>query len=573
MLLQSMKELLTFDWDWDFVINLSESDFPVKSVSKLEEFLSANKGRNFVKSHGREVQRFIQKQGLDKTFVECDAHMWRVGDRRLPWGLQIDGGSDWVALDRNFVTYVASPQRDTLLSGLMTVFKHTLLPAESFFHTVLRNSKFCNTYVDNNLHVTNWKRKLGCKCQYKHVVDWCGCSPNDFRVEDWPRLQATEQRQLFFARKFEPVINQAIILRVEQWIGEPVEEHIPNLDAYWQSVYHFADLSPLPDDSLITISASVSRHNSKMLSEVGCNITPGNIFEVSSYHFGDIFKGDLVLHEAELEGHGSVKLETWFKHQHHLQLNRSAKLSSRLKVLAVSTDFDQKEQVFRNLARTLGPFSEPSLMYHFVPSLDDPLLTSNISVLWLDSAGSVADFSDVFIEEGNVINFLKPNIKSPLLPGIWTVKIIEDKTFVAQTQFLVIPLQFMSGSEVSQQEISMLHGGSIGGYRDFSSHMNAIKPFLLSDKDRIAAQLRSDANIKRFGLDLNEWIDGLVSKFYSILGTCLITKNTDKFQCGKITIEPCFSTIWSSFAPDPKTFKDKIHRSTGFLNKVDIDIK
>lgn len=24
--------------------------------------------------------------------------------------------------------------------------------------------------VDNNLRVTNWNRKLGCKCQYKHIV-------------------------------------------------------------------------------------------------------------------------------------------------------------------------------------------------------------------------------------------------------------------------------------------------------------------------------------------------------------------------------------------------------------------
>lgn len=60
---------------------------------------------------------------------------------------------------------------------------------QSFFHTVLRNSPFCETYIDNNLHVTNWKRWLGCKCQYRHVVDWCGCSPNVFRYDDWNRIK------------------------------------------------------------------------------------------------------------------------------------------------------------------------------------------------------------------------------------------------------------------------------------------------------------------------------------------------------------------------------------------------
>lgn len=55
MLRSCMHELLQTDWNWDFVLNLSESDFPVKQLAKLTSFLSANRGRNFVKSHGREV--------------------------------------------------------------------------------------------------------------------------------------------------------------------------------------------------------------------------------------------------------------------------------------------------------------------------------------------------------------------------------------------------------------------------------------------------------------------------------------------------------------------------------------
>lgn len=51
----------------------------------------------------------------------------------------------------------------------------------------------CDTLLDNNLRVTNWNRKLGCKCQYKHIVDWCGCSPNDFKPHDLIRIQVNEQ--------------------------------------------------------------------------------------------------------------------------------------------------------------------------------------------------------------------------------------------------------------------------------------------------------------------------------------------------------------------------------------------
>lgn len=84
--LSSARQMLAHNADWDFLINLSESDFPVKSNERLVEFLMWNRGFNFVKSHGHQVQRFISKQGLAKTFVECEARMWRVADRTLPNG-------------------------------------------------------------------------------------------------------------------------------------------------------------------------------------------------------------------------------------------------------------------------------------------------------------------------------------------------------------------------------------------------------------------------------------------------------------------------------------------------------
>lgn len=106
-----------------------------RSNDALVKFLTMNREHNFVKSHGREVQQFIQKQGLDKTFVECEARMWRVGEKELPKGIIWDGGSDWLALSRPFVDYLVAG--DTLISGLSQFFKYTLLPAEvliTIFH-------------------------------------------------------------------------------------------------------------------------------------------------------------------------------------------------------------------------------------------------------------------------------------------------------------------------------------------------------------------------------------------------------------------------------------------------------
>ena len=112
MLLSAMKELLEMqDWtDWDFVLNLSESDYPVKTQEELVAFLSSNREGNFVKGHGRDHGKFIKKQGLDKTFYECETHMWRLGERSLPSGIFVDGGSDWICLNRNFANYVVNSE-------------------------------------------------------------------------------------------------------------------------------------------------------------------------------------------------------------------------------------------------------------------------------------------------------------------------------------------------------------------------------------------------------------------------------------------------------------------------------
>ena len=49
----------------------------------------------------------------------------------------MDGGSDWICLNREFSTYVVE-SGDGLMTGLRQFFNYTLLPAESFFHTVLQ---------------------------------------------------------------------------------------------------------------------------------------------------------------------------------------------------------------------------------------------------------------------------------------------------------------------------------------------------------------------------------------------------------------------------------------------------
>lgn len=559
MLLASMSYLLSSDWKWDFIINLSESDLPIKTNAQLVKFLTANKKYNFVKSHGREAQRFIQKQGLDKSFVECDAHMWRIGNRQLPWGIQIDGGSDWVALSRSFVSYVSAPEKDELVEGLMSVFKHTLLPAESFFHTILRNSKFCNTYVDNNLHVTNWKRRLGCKCQYQHVVDWCGCSPNVFKLDDWSRLQSTEQRQLFFARKFDPTISQQVIDKVEVWLYGGTAKDLQSKLSYWQSVYNHMDLSPQADDGLLTVSASLARQASHKVEngDSSCSLKMLKVLEVTSYFNNDSYKGSLVRFEAmQSSPLETLELETWAAPISHFGIIRKNRDTIRLKSLLVSSEYDMKEQMSRNFLRVLGPFSDPVLVATLESNATGGLST-NMTFLWIDPTGQLAEVSEMHIEYGHVVGYVKPSLQSPLLPGVWDVRLVKNGTVWARVQFLVSPLEIMSGVTITQQQTGFVHSGPGAPYKH--AHLLPEWEVLLGSTpaSRVASERKALANARRFGQDLQQWIDGLTQRFYSIVDTCVTAGSHGKLQtlscASNWGLEPCVATVWSSYTPDPKS--------------------
>ncbi|XP_063992970.1 xylosyltransferase oxt [Diachasmimorpha longicaudata] len=555
-LLTSARQMLQYSKDWDFLVNLSESDFPVKTNAQLTDFLTLNRGLNFVKSHGREVQRFITKQGLDKTFVECEARMWRLGDRQLPKGVQIDGGSDWMALSREFVQYVTEEQPDSLIRGLLQVFRYTLLPAESFFHTALRNSIFCDTYVDNNLHVTNWKRKLGCKCQYKAVVDWCGCSPNDFKLEDFNKIRNTGEKNLFFARKFEPVIDQRIIDKIEQWLyPERYNNSIgKGFDRYWQSLYHHADLTPLFDDTVLTISNSLTR---LIYSKYGLASSHVRLLEVSAYFVGNKFQGILVQAEVDMKAFESSTFQNDFPERLEAlviprrQFTASKTWSDRIRHLEVNTDYDQKEQTFRNLVGGMGPLSTPVLSYEFDAALVTP---RNLSVLWIDPRGNFVDVNHLQLEEMSLIGSLKPQLEEPLVIGEWQVVMIADTVVVSHLKFLVTPLGYWKNRRISGKKARELHNGPDGRHReppDVDGKWMALLQEASINFRKNGEHSHDNHTENRVGAELNAWIDELTSDFYRIERLCVSDESRSSGRNSK-NFKKCSLSDWSSFSPDPK---------------------
>ncbi|XP_052513541.1 xylosyltransferase 2 [Budorcas taxicolor] len=548
MYLRSMQDLLEVPgWAWDFFINLSATDYPTRTNEELVAFLSKNRDKNFLKSHGRDNSRFIKKQGLDRLFHECDSHMWRLGERQIPAGIVVDGGSDWFVLTRSFVEYVVYTD-DPLVAQLRQFYTYTLLPAESFFHTVLENSPACESLVDNNLRVTNWNRKLGCKCQYKHIVDWCGCSPNDFKPQDFLRLQQVS-RPTFFARKFESTVNQEVLEILDFHLYGSYPPGTPALKAYWENTYDVADGPSGLSDVMLTAYTAFARLSLRHITTAAsplanplCRFEPRGLpSSVHLYFYDDHFQGYLVTQAVQSSAQGPAEtLEMWLMPQGSLKLLGHSEQASRLQSLEVGTEWDPKERLFRNFGGLLGPLDEPVAMQRWARG---PNLT--VTVVWIDPTYVVATSYDIVVDAETEVTQYKPPLSRPLRPGAWTVRLLQFWEPLGETRFLVLPLTFNRKLPLRKDDASWLHAGPPHNeymeqsFQGLSGILNLPQPEPAEEAARLHAELTGPA--------LEAWTDGELSSFWSVAGVCAMGPST----CP--SLELCRLTSWSSLSPDPKS--------------------
>ncbi|XP_020828083.1 xylosyltransferase 1 isoform X1 [Phascolarctos cinereus] len=546
--LQSMRDLMEMtDWPWDFFINLSAADYPIRTNDQLVAFLSRYRDMNFLKSHGRDNARFIRKQGLDRLFLECDTHMWRLGDRKIPEGITVDGGSDWFLLNRKFVEYVTF-SNDDLVTKMKQFYSYTLLPAESFFHTVLENSPHCDTMVDNNLRITNWNRKLGCKCQYKHIVDWCGCSPNDFKPADFHRFQQTA-RPTFFARKFEAVVNQEIIGQLDYYLYGNYPSGTPGLRSYWENVYDEPDGIHSISDVALTMYHSFTRLGLRRAEtslhtsgENSCRYyAMGHPVSVHLYFLADRFQGFLIKHHATNLAVSKLEtLETWVIPKKVFKIANPPSDFGRLQFSEIGTEWDAKERIFRNFGGLLGPMDEPVGMQKWGKG---PNVT--VTVIWVDPVNVIAATYDILIESSAEFTHYKPPLNLPLRPGVWTVKILHHWVPVAETKFLVTPLTFSNKQPIKPDESLKLHNGPPhNAYMEQS--FQGLNP-VLNIPINLAHVEQARRNAATTGPKLESWVDSLVGGVWSTVDICTIGPTA----CP--VMQTCSQTSWSSLSSDPKS--------------------
>ncbi|WET51041.1 beta-1,6-N-acetylglucosaminyltransferase [Chryseobacterium indologenes] len=146
--LNAMEYLLSVSHEWDYFINLSGEDYPLKSQNIIRQFLTVNNGRNYLFYYDQKFYRPDTLQRIQNHFTELTHKISSlIYKREFMKGVIPYIGGKWLILTRETCVFLTNNKR---VMDFEDYYLHTLLPAESFFQTVLLNTTFNDIIVNDD---------------------------------------------------------------------------------------------------------------------------------------------------------------------------------------------------------------------------------------------------------------------------------------------------------------------------------------------------------------------------------------------------------------------------------------
>lgn len=204
LLMDALGDLCVDGLDWDYLVNLSGQDMPVRPADDLRAFLRASAGANFVDCRPiedlSEPLRTIVRRRYRWLALELAGRT-----RRLP--IPINSlhrgriryyGSQWVMLSRAFCDWAVSTPLAEAGCGTLNL---TFIPDEFLTQQLIMSSPWRDTLVPDN----------------KRFALFTGdAHPRVLRLEDMATL---ERSDAFFARKFDPAVDDAVLDAISRRIA------------------------------------------------------------------------------------------------------------------------------------------------------------------------------------------------------------------------------------------------------------------------------------------------------------------------------------------------------------------
>jgi len=197
--LRGIEELLKMGSKWKFFINLSAQDFPLMSQKQIQNFLNKNTGKDFIKIADQKKYRSKTLSRIQNFVIEFGGKIYRTPIKR-PFikGVTPYIGNQWMILTRKFCEFVSQSPEINKFKGF---YKHTFIPDEGFFQTVIMNTSYKGDIVNDD----------------KRIIDWVPMGIIKLRPRDFVTKDATYlfTNNGLFARKFDETVDARILKILE----------------------------------------------------------------------------------------------------------------------------------------------------------------------------------------------------------------------------------------------------------------------------------------------------------------------------------------------------------------------
>ncbi|WP_235525988.1 beta-1,6-N-acetylglucosaminyltransferase [Pedobacter sp. Leaf216] len=212
-ILRSLEEILHKNISYDFYNLLSAQDYPIKPIEVIADFYRQNIGKSFVSydmeanenwwSHARsrfESYHFTDFKFRGKYLLQrAINHV--LPKRKFPLPAKLYGTciSSWWSISSECAAYLTSYIKDQ--PQLMRFMKYTWAADEFFIATLLMDSPYKDTIVNDNLRFITWDENLP--------------NPLILKSADFAGIRSSEK---LFARKFDIDIDAEILSQINEKI-------------------------------------------------------------------------------------------------------------------------------------------------------------------------------------------------------------------------------------------------------------------------------------------------------------------------------------------------------------------
>ena len=122
-------------------------------------------------------------------------------------------------------------------------------------------------------------------------------------------------------------------------------------------------------------------------------------------------------------------------------------------MVQVGTNFDPKEQLFRNFAGLFGPDSDLSVKLSWEPGT--AVSTPALIVVFPTGSVSSEHLNVTVSDETTVVTLHRLNLDRPLASGVWSVRVVERSSSDGRVMSYVSQVKFFVASEsVDQTSLS-----------------------------------------------------------------------------------------------------------------------